>query len=673
MSHEHFNELQGDYLNSLGHFPRYLANAWRDLGDGRAFFGDASHLEAGMRSMGNVVFTAALLASDPAFPMSVSDRQVLLRQAQAGLRYMTHGHVTGPGTCANGRQWGSVWQSSWWVTRMALGASLMWDTLEEPDKAAVERVIVFEADLQLSRIVPTGLFEDTKAEENAWDCEVLAVAIALFPAHEHHLAWYHKLCEFAYNTFSVAQDSESTTITDGKPLRDWVYTTNLHSDFTLENHGAYHFCYVASPLHSLAWADYALRSRRIKPPAALLHHVAEVWTRAKTTFLGTRFAYVSGQDWARYTYGAYFIVPVLAWLQYHLHDGDAAAIEHIRVHTLLSEQQENNDGSYFGKRFTQPHYYGQTAKYETDCYANLGLAYCLHRLLSPQVIPTKPERLEANCSGCHVSPECAIAFVRTPSLFASFSWRSLTEPVPQALFVPLADESLVEWQAHNLCGRIVLWQKVERVLWIRSMRRDQGNGFHIQGTIIYRGRNGRNLYNQEIDYEVMPDSHSARIQSRFIATTNLWVHRIEGLHLAIANDRFNSFRRTFYSENNHLEVIFNPNNKPIWLYNRKLPYRLIRRWQRLTWNDSKKHIIPGNWLNIDNQLGVISKQNLSTGFLLRSPLGRNLHDSSLHYDMLYAPLSWQNRQFKSGEEILTTDFLLVATDAQKTQELAQKI
>jgi hypothetical protein len=662
-----------DYLDALAHFPRYLENAWHDLGDGRGFFGDPSHLEAGMRSTGNVIFTAALLASDPEYRPhdTTGNRDLILGKARASLAYMTQAHVTGGGVCADGQPWGGVWQSSWWTTRMALGAKLIWDHLDKAERAAVERVVVYEADLQLPRLVPSGLAEDTKAEENAWDTEILATALGLFPEHPHCGNWRHKLCAFAYNTFSVAADHADATLADGKPLREWVHTVNLHSDFTLENHGAYHFCYVASPLHSLSWSDYALRSQGITPPDALFHHVAEVWQRVKSTFLTRRFAYVSGQDWARYTYGAYFIVPALVWLQSRLGDGDARAIELARLQTLCEEQRENADGSWFGRRFTQPHYAGQPAKYETDCYANIGLAYALHRLLLPPVAPTPVDELPARLNGCHVSPECGIAFVRTERLFASFSWRTLTEPHPLALFVPLADESLAEWQAHNLLGRIVLWRENPSAVWVRGMEINE-NGFNIEGTVIYRGRGGRILYTQELRYTVDAVAKTARIRSRFVAQAKVFVRRAEGLCLAIANDRFNGYTRTVTSTSGPMTVRFDPAERPFWLSGRGIARRILRRLLRETLHDGPRHCIDGHWVNVDGLLGIVAAGDVP-GFVLHRPYGRNLPDGSLHYDMLYAPLRPLNRHFKAGEEILNTDVLLLGGDAAATQAVAETL
>lgn len=656
-----------DYLAALSRFPLYLSQAWRTIDEDRAYFGDPSHLESGIRTNGNVVFCAALLASNPAYQPAdpAYEAPVLLQQARAVLRYLTDAHTTGVGRCADGHAWGGVWQSAWWSTRMALGAKLIWEHLTASEHSAIERVVVHEADHLLTLIVPTGLEEDTKAEENAWDAEILATAIALFPDHAHRPLWWEKLCAYGFNVFSVASDRKSDVVVEGKPLRDWVSTVNLHSDFTLENHGAYHFCYVASPLHSLAWASYALRSQGIEPPAALQHHLTDVWNTAKSTFLDRRFAYIGGQDWARYTYGEYFIVPSLVWIASLLDDPDARAIEIARFRTLCEEQTENQDGSFFGRRFTQPHYRGQCAKYETDCYANLGLAYLWHRLLPPLVAPAAPETLAINLAGRLVSPECGIAFARSSRLFASFSWKTLTAPYPLALFVPLGHDDLAEWAPGNLFGRIVVAREDPSAVWIRRMR-ETANGFEIKGSVVYRGRKGRIVYTHDLEYQVDMETRTANVASCFVARQKIFVRRIEGLSLALPNDRFNGFERHIVSEQGPLHLTFDPERRPLWLRKHGLPYRMLRRVLRETLRDGPCHPVDSRWLNIDGVLGIAAIHSGASGFLIHQPAGRNLDNGSMHLDRVYCPLSQPNRFFLPGEELLNTRYKLIAGDAAAT-------
>src|SRR5262249_40789843 len=152
-----------------------------------------------------------------------------------------------------------------------------------------------------------------------------------------------------------------------------------HGDYTLENHGAYHFCYIASPLLSKAWCVYALRSAGCRVPEAVYHNVDQVWDFAEKTYLKNRFAYPGGQDWARYAYGEYFIVPALVLVDVALAGDRARSILTARLKFIVSEARRNNDGSFFGARFTNGRYDGQHGKYETDCFCCMALAWILRR------------------------------------------------------------------------------------------------------------------------------------------------------------------------------------------------------------------------------------------------------------------------------------------------------
>ncbi len=549
-----------DYMCMLEHFALYSERGWKKnyLNDAQlGYFGDSDNSESGLRSMGNYIFTTCLLISDGSYNPTISGvaQQTLLDRAKCCLNYMLRSHVTGDIPCGNGGKWGDAWQSAWWATKMALGARLIWTSLSDQQRNAIQRVVVFEASRHLNRIVPSGLAEDTKAEENAWDAEILATAIALFPNHEHSTCWREKLIEFSLNTLSAPQDRLSEAIIDGRVIREHVYTVNIHSDYTLENHGACHFCYVASPLVSIAWSYYALLSSGEPIPEALFHHVRDVWDRVKPTFLGDRFAYIGGKDWARYTYGLYFIVPALVMLQSKFGDTDARTVEIARVRTLAEEQQDNGDGSFFGKRVTRNQLFGQSAKYETDCYADLGLAYLLHKLLKTTKQTTPLKDFAPRLSGRNISPESSTCYVRTPDLFASFSWRTLTEPNPIALFIPTGMDNAAEWTANNLLGRVEVFG-VQSAVSIRSMQ-PTGDGFTVEGIISYRTKRSEAFVHQ-LHYTVVPERNLAFIENKFIAKSKILVMRREGLRLAIVNDRFNDYKRQFKWDESSSIITFSP-------------------------------------------------------------------------------------------------------------------
>jgi hypothetical protein len=666
---------EADYMNILERFALYSERGWNPnyLGDPQlGYFGDPDNGESGMRSIGNYIFTTSLLASDPAYDPSVSgvDQQTLLERAMACLNYMTRSHVTGDLVCGNSGKWGDAWQSAWWTTKMALGAGLIWHQLSPPQQADVERVVVFEASRHVGRIVPSGLAEDTKAEENAWDAEILATAIALFPQHENADRWRETLIEFCVNTLSVPQDRWSEAIVDGRPLHQQVYTTNVHSDFTLENHGACHFCYVASPLVSIAWSYYALLSSGQPIPDALFHHVKDLWDATKPTFLGNRFAYMGGKEWARYTYGLYFIVPALVMLQSNFADPDARTIEAIRVRTLADEQHENNDGSFFGQRVTRDRLYGQSAKYETDCYADLGLAYLLHTLLKTDKQATPDQDLPRRLTGRNIGQESGTCYVKTPRLFASFSWRTLMGPYPNALFIPAGMDDVAEWIDNQLLGRVEVFG-VNSAVSIRSMKA-VGEGFIVSGLISYRTRLGE-AYVHHLHYEVIPERNLAIVENKFVAKSKLLLLRCEGLRLAVANDRFNGYTRQYQSDSGSAIVTFNPTLQANSKHEneKSLLDRVKRKANKLLDLEANNRELGKRWVNIDEKFGVIQLQPDGDPFNLRQEPGRNTPNGCLHYDILNSPKLSLRPQIRQPNDILLhTRFAIVAGTSAETEALA---
>lgn len=525
----------------LSRLPRFLANAWHRIGTDKAWFGDGSAGENGIRSNASAAFALATWIRNQPAPAAaaLADQR---DQVAAVLRYLCDAHRTGTGACAWGGRWGLDWQSSWWAAKLGLAALQMADLLEPALREQAARVLAAEADRHLWRHAPTGLFLDTKAEETAWDCEALAVAIALAPGHPDAARWRDKLVEFSFNVFSAPQDRSSEATVDGQRVRDAVYTCNVHGDFTLENHGSYHFCYVASPLLSKAYCHFALRLAGVAIPDALQHHVDDIWTLARQTFLTHRFAYPGGQDWARYTYGEYFIVPALSYLQATLADPEIRRIQQARLAVLRDEAAGNADGSFYGTRFTAGDYGGQSGKYETDTFACVALMAALERLPARADdgrarTPIRP--VEADFA--HVSPESQLCFWRTPHAFFSFCWTYLGSDVPSIVFGPRDRDDLLDWRAGNGIGRVQVLNE-GATIGVRTMRR-VGDRIEILGQTGVRSRRGRPLYDTHLRVEFDRGEHAVRIRHEVRASSRLWLARVAGLTFRVPNDLFNGLRR----------------------------------------------------------------------------------------------------------------------------------
>lgn len=669
---------EGDYLRVLSHFGSYSEKGWHPNYLGKSnigFFGDPGSGENGLRSMGNFIFISSLLASDITngeLGENINTEKHLER-AKCALQYMTRSHLMGTIKCADGGKWGGDWQSSWWTTKMALGAKLIWKYLDDEEKSQIEKITIFEASQHLDRVVPTGLYGDTKAEENAWDAEIIATAVALFPGHEKVNELKQKLIEFNMNTLSVAQDHFSDSIVDGSRVKDMVYTTNLYSDFTLDNHGAAHFCYIASSLISKTWSFYALLSNHQKIPESLLYNVEPFWKRAKTTFLGDRFAYIGGKDWARYTYGLYFIVPALVMIQEKLSDTDARTIEEARFDTLKREQADNKDGSFFGQRVTKGRMFGQNAKYETDCFACLGLAYLLHKKLKTEKTSSPVEKFNINTRGTTISCESLTCYTKTTDFFASFSWRTLAQDYPTALFIPEGMDNAAEWKAFNLLGRVRLLRKCS-VVGVRSMKRIR-DGFIVLGKIGYRYK-GTTVLDQIIEFEVDSERNLAKIKSQYIARKRMLIASAEGLYFNIPNDRFNHYSRNYQWKGGKQEVTFDPqaaNVKFPFNYNNKLS-TVYKRIHRGIDKGENNLTMNSNWVNLDNQLGIINVSKSRNPFVLKRSPFRNTPAECLHYDTLITPQKPIGRPFiaEANQIVLDTKFVLLAGGRVETEKLARQ-
>ena len=116
------------------------------------------------------------------------------------------------------------------------------------------------AELLLAYRFPTGLYRDTKAEETCWTAGPLVGAQALYPNDPQREEWQEKANEFFLNAYNREEDAKSDRIVEGKPLSSRVTTANLFTDFTCENHGAFHPSYQACinnyGLPYLVYRDY---------------------------------------------------------------------------------------------------------------------------------------------------------------------------------------------------------------------------------------------------------------------------------------------------------------------------------------------------------------------------------------------------------------------------------
>ncbi len=641
---------RADYMLVLERIPLWAEKGWRELPEpqpGVAVFGQGGHEENSLRSLGNILFAYAFLATSADYDATVSGvgAEHLRERVLQGLRYMARSHVTGDLKCLDGKAWGDHWQSAWWTAKMAAAAQLLWSHLGPAERALVERVVSHEADRHLPRKAPGGEFGNTRSEENAWDSEVLVWAAGLFPAHPHAPSWEAKAREFMVNTLSVQADRQDERLVDGRPLRQQVYTVNVHDDFTIENHGAYQFCYMACPLHSLSWDYYAYGATGRVPPAALFHHFRDVWGVIRDTSLyDGRFAYLSGKDWARYVYGLYFIMPALAVLQHEFGDGEARLLERDRLRWFEWEQRQHGDGGMFSGRFTGNTMTGWPHEYETDAMALLALTALLHGERRPVAAPS-PTRFQQSVAGVRMSPACAWLYARSPRCFTSFSWRMLEAGWSIGLFVPAGGDHLVEWGRNNLCGTFRLGDAEARHGTVQHSEQAGECSVATTGRFPVGGTASRPAIVQTLTFAGLPEYGLAALIDRALATDDLTLAGQRPLNLHLANDLFNGNRRTVHSSRGGLE----------------LPG---------VGGTPARHEIDSPWLNVDQMLGVLADGGPWT---IHDNTERNAPWGSLLFELIVCAEESAPRPVRAGAVIRDAVFVLLATDAAGTAEAARSL
>jgi hypothetical protein len=345
-------DSQQIYLRCLTNFEAYAETIWHTASYSKApadagYWGDGgSSGNGGIRGNGGIAVAYAVLVvaypDDPKLPTRLSR----LRQA---LNYNAGTHVSGTNLCVDGHQWGwSSWtsgerQTSEWAASMGLACLLAQSQLPAATVQAVQRVIASEATAMAGCAPASGYMGDTKAEENGWDSNVLALGAAWLSSNTNAALWLTAAKKYMANTYTVAH-------TNGDPLSSWITTVNLYPDFALENHGFYHPLYQM--VAGMSLGDSLLMARLANPIVATQlqafaeHNVLNVWSNENHLVIDSgEFAYPSGLDWDLH---AYQQNSYIAWLATHFNDPLARWADGQLAQMELYRQGLNGNGAFVG-------------------------------------------------------------------------------------------------------------------------------------------------------------------------------------------------------------------------------------------------------------------------------------------------------------------------------------
>lgn len=348
------------YLSCLTNFETYSESIWHTAAKtGTApdsgYFGDgASTGNGGIRgSCGIAVAYAVMVQALPSDPRRAT-RLARIRQA---LNYAANSHVSGTNVCIDGLQWGHDWQTAMWAAEMGFACQLVQNDLPADTIAACQRAVADEATYRAGIAPGSGYAGDTKAEENAWDSNILALGAAWLSGNNNATIWLTAAKRYLANTYTVAN-------TNGDPLAPWITTVTLYPDFELQNHGFYYPVYQM--VAGMSLGDSLLMARLANPSIAnqlqpfAEHNVLPVWSALGLVQLDSGdFAYPAGLDWTLHDYeqNSY-----MAWLASHFNDPLARWADTQLVQLVRYRQQLNGDGRFIGPSETDSPFYREAVE-----------------------------------------------------------------------------------------------------------------------------------------------------------------------------------------------------------------------------------------------------------------------------------------------------------------------
>ena len=439
--------VRRECLQSLARFMAYARSIYTDAGissrgDSIGYFKalDAGKsTEDGVRTNADMAMVAAYVyemgrTEDIHLPGSLTFPQ-LRHMAIRAFRYALATHRANRlAACTDGRYWGSEqgewkqtggkwdvekgkwqWESSLWALSVALAGEFIdqgWG-LTTYDRHQLERLLASEADFQLNRPVPTGWQGDTKAEENGWESNVLAAAVAFCPQHPHAAEWRQAMLRFGLNCYTVPADAKVKTQVAGRAVSEWYAGANLFPDFTLQNHGYFHASYQNVVMQEQAENTGSKKWQSARD--ALTWHWGDVWQKvlSQLGLCDGELAMPNGNDWSMFLYDQ---LPAYAAMATIGRNSDALLLEQRCLQSLLARQATTKDGSYMLNPDIGPRRMGVTAH-------RVMMTALMHELFPTDGMrPTTWDQFRRRHGKAMVMPHQNLVRSMTASRFASFSW-----------------------------------------------------------------------------------------------------------------------------------------------------------------------------------------------------------------------------------------------------------
>ena len=577
--------------------------------------------------------------------------------------------------CKGNNYWGSVsnadhvWESSLWAMSVAYSAFFQWDKLSDTQKGYIYALLKAECNYELERSIPTGYAGDTKAEENGWEADVLAATLGLFPNDSLASRWFERLREFAINSYSHPSDQHNQKVIDpeynNKTIADLYMGQNLYEDYSLQNHNLFHTSYQNVVQQELGEAALALKmfqqglyGEEKWKTNALMHHNQEVQDSILNwlALADGELAMPNGNDWSLFLYDQITSYSTLACF---LQDPNALMLENMAYKYIKARQKTTPDGSWLLRADVGARRMGVEAH-------RVMMTYLMHDVLSTSDLkPTKWKDFNKTYGTAKLIPCQNIVRAATDDRFTCFSWSEGLKSYTGyfAANSPDKNKIVVPYRANNT-GNLLGWYEVEgkrtdAVPVVKGNYLLEGNSYVMNGEL---NTNEGTLNHRFVLYST---PENALIYLDYVtANTDATITASKGGLLAISTDELMKTTRTLYYKNGNQ-----------------------------TTDGSQLVTFESNWVNIDNELGVINvTDNLnhnskpSTLNRIFSTLGspRNSKpnmafgnrgaNNSIFTSKLYPLYSDVHRQVSANEVVDARNLVYYSRiNATKTQKMAKRL
>lgn len=612
------------------------------------YFGNGQSVEHGARTNADYALVYAFIytkAKDLALPNGLTF-ETIKQHALAAIRYSYNTHKTGTLNCTNGIKWGLVWESSMWCTSTAFASWLMADELTANDKAAIKKMVMAEANFNLSRTIPTAIPSDTKAEENGWDTNILAIASALYPEEKNAEAWTLRCKQFAMNTYSVAADLHRKDpikdLVDDKTISDWHIGGNLFPDYALENHNFFHTSYLNIPIQELSESLLAYKAVQNQDnptfpiPNALKHNVWNVWSSMLKEFIMADgiLAMPNGNDWSMYIYDELGTYSAMACIY---RDPDALMLESMVLKHALKRQTTTSDGSFLLNPDVGERRMGVTAR-------RLVFAHLYHDFFPTSgMVATKWADFSKQHETTKFLPYNGIIRSNNAHKYVTFSWFQSQDGTSYKSYMGMVSPNDMN---HS---NIVFPFKA-------------GNQGNFTGYTDVSGytRNATLVANT---YAMFPKSFSTTGKLSVTGSSMLKYlafYTTPGLATIYHEELVGSVSATMTKDGGLMQGI---TTDVLTQSTRTLYYA----GGSLASNGGSLSSIPGNWVNVDNVYGMVVNGGSGIAF------GEKELSTSVNVSKLYGSYSTTSKAFTAGQVVFSRSSIVYPNvTAAITQELAAK-